>query len=318
MSTNPLNLRYPFELRNQPPEVVQAHRYAFQGILDLNQAIKSLKSQLDAKTTSSTTTVSGGSSSTTINGSSFPGQGGVNDQTGNTTYTTVTNDNGILLILNDASPIAVALSSISPPYYLIISNLGTGTATLTPASGLINGAASLTLLGGYLTLAVFNGTNWLAATLPIVPVNTPAVTHEFVTAYNATTGAFTQAQPVEADVVNLVSDLAAKAPLASPTFTGTVTVPGAFNTAAQTVVSASTSGDVTFSQPQQGSSWKKVIAYCNAALGTASYTFPTAFTHTPQIVTTDGPAAAVVTALSTSAVTITGATTTGFIILEGY
>ena len=84
------------------------------------------------------------------------------------------------------------------------------------------------------------------------------------------------------------------------------------------VVNAATSGTVTFSEPFSGASYKKIVILCSAALGTASFTFPTPFVNTPVVVSTSGLATTVVTSLSTTACTVTGATTTGVLFIEGY
>ena len=94
--------------------------------------------------------------------------------------------------------------------------------------------------------------------------------------------------------------------------------------ATQSTVSASTSGTVIFSMTGNGSSEKKIVIYCNNATGTATYSFPSAFTYTPGIIptyTTAGSFAvnpAVVTSLSTTSVTLTCVSSTGVIILNGY
>jgi len=88
------------------------------------------------------------------------------------------------------------------------------------------------------------------------------------------------------------------------------------NAATQTTVSCSTSGSVVFSEPEQGSSYKKVVVYENACVGTASYTFPAAFSHAPQVLSQS--LASTATTVSATAVTITGATSTGFLDLDGY
>jgi hypothetical protein len=106
--------------------------------------------------------------------------------------------------------------------------------------------------------------------------------------------------------------------LAKVDSSGKHTSPVFNSTATQTIVSGSTSGSAVFSQPFAGSSYKKVIVYCSALLGTATYTFPTAFSNTPAVITTNQVGAAVATSLSTTAVTMTGATTTGYLIIGGY
>ncbi len=82
-----------------------------------------------------------------------------------------------------------------------------------------------------------------------------------------------------------------------------------------TNVVGSTSGSADFTMPFQGDSLKKVMIYCSALLGTASYTFPTPFAHTPFVL---GPLAGIATAVSTTAITVTGTTSGGFLTVEGF
>lgn len=112
-------------------------------------------------------------------------------------------------------------------------------------------------------------------------------------------------------------DATAYAPAANPVFTGQVTTPVVNSTATQTTV-AGTTGNAVCSEPFQGSSYKKVMIYCNNLTGTATYTFPVAFLHPPVVVNSNGLPATTVTATSATSVTLNGSTSTGFLVLEGF
>lgn len=86
----------------------------------------------------------------------------------------------------------------------------------------------------------------------------------------------------------------------------------------QITVSGSTGGTAKFSQPASSATYKKVIIYCAALVGTASYTFPVPFINIPVIVSTNGLAASLITTLNTTTVIVTGSTSTGFLLIEGY
>jgi hypothetical protein len=97
----------------------------------------------------------------------------------------------------------------------------------------------------------------------------------------------------------------------SPSFPG-----GLQNNSAQTTLTGS-AGTAVCSQPDLGSSYKKVICYLNGYTDTSTqtYTFPTAFTHPPVAVVT---AAGVTATITSTTVTFTSVTVTGWVILEGF
>jgi hypothetical protein len=81
-----------------------------------------------------------------------------------TAYTIVPQDNAHLLVLGNASPVAVTLNAASSypiPFFLFVQNTGVGTATITPGGGsTIDGASSLTLTQNQGTILFSNGTNF--------------------------------------------------------------------------------------------------------------------------------------------------------------
>lgn len=185
MSTNPLNpsFRKPHNIPQEAahPLVRQFARDTDKSITDLNQAIAAIKAQVTASTkaSSSTTTVTENISSETTAGTVTGGV--VNNQTGVTAYTTQQSDNAGFIILDDASAIAVTLSStITIPYFTWIANYGAGAATLTPDAGTITypgniGASSMPLASGFAAYLEFDGSNWWAIRIAITGSNSGAV-----------------------------------------------------------------------------------------------------------------------------------------------
>lgn len=185
MSTNPLNPSFrkihtiPVGAAHQ--SVREAVRDNDKSITDLNQSVRSFKSQIAAmsKAAASTTTVTENISAETTAGTVTGGV--VNNQTGVTAYTTQQSDNAGFIILDDASAIAVTLSStITIPYFTWIANYGAGAATLTPDAGTITypgniGASSMPLASGFAAYLEFDGNNWWAIRIAITGTNSAAV-----------------------------------------------------------------------------------------------------------------------------------------------
>lgn len=183
MAINLESFRYPFEseISNESEGAKTAHRNAFQGILDLNQAVASLKSQITSTstttTTTGTTTSTSSASETVVSNTSTTTIGYVNDQTGVTAYTTLQSDYGKYIIFDDASAIAVTLNTggtspaITVPWFVTFLNYGAGTATLTPADGTISyldnlAAASMPVTQGCAAVVVYDGSNFWAELVP--------------------------------------------------------------------------------------------------------------------------------------------------------
>ena len=177
--------------------------------------------------------------------------GTVNDQTGITSYTTTQSDYGNFIILNDASAVSITLStlgtspSITIPWYATFINSGSGTVTITPGSGTINGTASFALLSSQVVTTVFDGTNFEISPLLALPMNTSAISHEWINSYSSTTGQFTQSQPAFSDI----SGIAASSQLPTPTTTAIGGVEAVNAVSHEWVNSIDSSGVPHLSQP---------------------------------------------------------------------
>src|SRR5271155_2460840 len=231
---NPPTFRYPFisEIADQSIGVQNAHRAAFQGIQDLQQAVTALNTKVgttSASTTTTPTTETVNSFAQTVIAASTV-IGTVNNQTGVTSYTTLQSDYGAIILFNDASPIAVNLSALptSPavalPWFTSMINSGIGTVTITPMTGLIEGGATFQLHANNAITVVYDGTNYYVEAPGAQPQNPPAVTHEWLNSFSSITGTFGQSQPAASDLTNGTTGTGAVVLAGSPALTGNPTI----------------------------------------------------------------------------------------------
>lgn len=141
------------------------------------------------------------SSSANTNSTYAPGAytSGVTPQTSATSYTFQDTDYQGVVLFNTSSAIAVTLNSnVKQNFVASVFNVSTGIITLTTSDGSsINGSGnSLALASGAGASVFFADREWTvfsqATIIPVVPETIAAVTGEYLTGYNATTGVFTR------------------------------------------------------------------------------------------------------------------------------
>lgn len=230
---------FPFEshIAKLEPQVQYVIKNLWNSIGDVQNAVPILKSQIDTNKTSIAATnkvVNNNISTQTVTQTSTPNTGFLNNQSGNTSYTTLPSDYGAYILFSNSSPIALTLSTASGaiqlPWYCTVLNEGVGLVTATPATGTISypnntSAASMSIAQGQAAVLIYNGTNYYGYIVPVIPQSIAATTSKWLDSFTASTGTFTSSQPAIADILGLSAALALLAPIASPTFTGTVTEP---------------------------------------------------------------------------------------------
>lgn len=197
MPNQPTSFRFPFNLDGKAHEhVVSALRYSFNGLKDLNDAIKKLNTKVNANTGSITNITN----NTTAGGGSTPAPpapafGSVNLQPNLTpgAYSLVQTDLAGLILVDSAIPFALTLDSgLLTPFFATVYNFGAGAITATPTLGNVNNLASVTLTTGQFGIFYFDGIDWWEV-FNVLAQTTSPVAGEFLTAYDAATGVFTQA-----------------------------------------------------------------------------------------------------------------------------
>ncbi len=192
----PTSFRYPFALPEDiHPGVRNALRLTYNGVKDLNDAIRKLNTKVNANTTAVTNVTQTVNASSGGGGGTSPVFGFVNLQPNLTpgAYTLAQSDLGGLILVQSAIAFALTLNSgLVTPFFTTVYNLGAGTITATPSLGNVNNGASVTVVTNQFSIFYFDGTNWWDVFSILAQTKTP-VAGQFLASYDATTGLFTQA-----------------------------------------------------------------------------------------------------------------------------
>lgn len=155
---NPPSMRFPYSLNENSTmaDVADAMRTALNGLTVHEQAFANLPSQIAAQASAAATAAvenitseitSGVTSFNAATGAIvfFPNLGRVNDQLGESEYTTQTSDAGQKIILGDSSPVVLNLNpAMAPPWFAFIGNdSGAYVSVVADSGALLNGLRSI-------------------------------------------------------------------------------------------------------------------------------------------------------------------------------
>lgn len=202
-ANQPTSFRTPFNLPDEVhPGVRDALKITYNGVKDLNDAIRALNDKVKANT-SSITNVTENVAAAAVSPSPTPAPafGFVNLQPDLTpgAYTLAQSDLGGLILVQSGIAFALTLNSgLVTPFFTTVYNLGSADVTATPSLGNVNNVASVTVVPNQLAIFYFDGTDWWDVN-PLLAQTFANVPGSFLDSYDAATGLFT-ASPAAATV----------------------------------------------------------------------------------------------------------------------
>lgn len=164
MSSNPLTPSFrrvhliPDEAAH--PAVRQNLRDNDKSITDLNQAVISLKAQVTAAAAAAAPAASENTTTETVS-ESWQYLGSVNNQLGESSYTTQQSDDGAKILCGDSTAVSVTLNpAVTLPWFAIIGNDSTSGVSLFPGSGAALSGIQVIDPGCFVFVHYDGGTFW--------------------------------------------------------------------------------------------------------------------------------------------------------------